>query len=424
MRRAILALFVTSCFALCGTSEQSFAQEPAFKQRHKFNIPNELNNSGLAEAAVFSPDANQVLVTVNSNPLQLWDAVKGTKKFSIPIKAITDDEFGFYPRVTWSPDGKSLIVYQEGMDMALYNLATKKRLKLPPQKSDHFQMRWFVADQAAFITGEFQKYQLNIVKVSPWKQTAKVALKESSVYDIDVSPDGSMIGLAFESGMGIYGVDGKEIAKLDLKDHGNCHQVAFSPDSKQLAQACGGELLVYDLSTKQNKELERSGVSFGQAMSYTADGAKIILAGGPEAAILDAATGKPLATQKLAGNGTATLAKSGLLLSYLNTEAKPAELTLTDVEVKLGASLLPAAAVAEAPPKAEAKPAPVPQAAAFRQWSSADGNFKVEASYVQANATHVQLKRKDNGQLLAIPIEKLSAEDQEYLQTLQTPEKK
>jgi len=408
---------------IIGSTTSTLAQDtPTFKQRHKVTIPNELNNSGLADAAVFSPDASQMLVTVNNNPLQVWDAEKGVKKFSIPIKAITDDDFSFSPRVTWSPDGKSLAVYQESMQLALYTFATKKRVKLPEQKSDHFQMRWFSAEQAAFITGEFKKYQLNIVKVSPWKQTAKVALKESSVYDIEFSPDGTMIALAFENGMGIYGVDGKEIAKLDLKDYANCHQVAFSPDSKQLAQSCGSELLIYDLASKKNQKLERGSVSFAQAMTYTADGAKIILAGGGDAAVVDAATGKTLAKQKLDGpGGQATLSKSGLVIAHLDTDAKPAQLTLTDIELKLGPSLLPA--VAEAPPPAEAKPA-VPKAAPFRQWTSADGNFKVEASYVQANATHVQLKRKDNGQLVAIPIEKLSPEDQEHLQTLQAGAKK
>jgi hypothetical protein len=59
------------------------------------------------------------------------------------------------------------------------------------------------------------------------------------------------------------------------------------------------------------------------------------------------------------------------------------------------------------PPKAEP-----PE---YRIWTSADGKFKVEATFVKFIAGTVHLKRKDNGQEIAVPSGKLSDEDQQYI---------
>ena len=53
--------------------------------------------------------------------------------------------------------------------------------------------------------------------------------------------------------------------------------------------------------------------------------------------------------------------------------------------------------------------------AKLRTWTSADGRFHVEAELVKMVAGVVHLKRKDNGQVIQVPVDKLSEEDQKFL---------
>ena len=50
----------------------------------------------------------------------------------------------------------------------------------------------------------------------------------------------------------------------------------------------------------------------------------------------------------------------------------------------------------------------------IRTWSDESGQFTIEATYVQQKQGYVQLRKQD-GELLAVPISKLSQRDREYL---------
>jgi hypothetical protein len=65
-------------------------------------------------------------------------------------------------------------------------------------------------------------------------------------------------------------------------------------------------------------------------------------------------------------------------------------------------------------PAAEASDSP---AAELRTWSDATGKFKIEAELIKVEAGKVELKRKD-GQIVSVPLDKLSKEDQDYLAQL------
>ncbi|WP_202921254.1 trypsin-like peptidase domain-containing protein [Anatilimnocola aggregata] len=58
------------------------------------------------------------------------------------------------------------------------------------------------------------------------------------------------------------------------------------------------------------------------------------------------------------------------------------------------------------------------RSAEFRRWSSADGNFTVEAQLIKVDGANVQLKRKDNGKELTVPSAALGKADQEFLASL------
>jgi len=54
---------------------------------------------------------------------------------------------------------------------------------------------------------------------------------------------------------------------------------------------------------------------------------------------------------------------------------------------------------------------------AMREWSDASGGFKVKASFVSLGNGHVKLKKED-GKVIDVSIDKLSIEDQEFINKL------
>jgi WD40 repeat protein len=72
---------------------------------------------------------------------------------------------------------------------------------------------------------------------------------------------------------------------------------------------------------------------------------------------------------------------------------------------------------ASKPPLTKTTPAPKPERE-FREWSTADGQFKVEAQFLGKTGDTIRLKRKDNGKVIAVPLEKFSEADQAYVRSL------
>jgi hypothetical protein len=57
-----------------------------------------------------------------------------------------------------------------------------------------------------------------------------------------------------------------------------------------------------------------------------------------------------------------------------------------------------------------------PPAGEYRLWTDATGNFSVSAQFVALENGQVQLCKQVDGQTISLPVEKLSAADQQYLQ--------
>lgn len=68
-----------------------------------------------------------------------------------------------------------------------------------------------------------------------------------------------------------------------------------------------------------------------------------------------------------------------------------------------------------------AEPGAKASGSAIRTWSDVTGKFKIEAELVSVEEGKVNLKRK-NGELVAVPLEKLSKEDQEFVAKAESKE--
>ena len=64
-----------------------------------------------------------------------------------------------------------------------------------------------------------------------------------------------------------------------------------------------------------------------------------------------------------------------------------------------------------------AAPAPAGTGDKFRTWTDVTGTYKIEAELIEATAENVTLKRKEDGRIVKVPIDKLSPEDQEFLKS-------
>lgn len=53
----------------------------------------------------------------------------------------------------------------------------------------------------------------------------------------------------------------------------------------------------------------------------------------------------------------------------------------------------------------------------FRIWSSKDGGFRVEARIVSVDKQQVMLERKDNGKVIGVNADQLSAADRAFIET-------
>lgn len=67
---------------------------------------------------------------------------------------------------------------------------------------------------------------------------------------------------------------------------------------------------------------------------------------------------------------------------------------------------------------AEKKPA----AKLLRTWVDATGKFKIEATFIELKENQVSLKKKQDGKVISLPLDKLSKADQDFVKSLGKPE--
>jgi hypothetical protein len=106
------------------------------------------------------------------------------------------------------------------------------------------------------------------------------------------------------------------------------------------------------------------------------------------------------------------------------------ELAITRIAIYDVSSFMPKLTVASAsesdprvigtgPKPSVTKTTPAPKLEReFREWSTADGLFKVEAQFLGKTGDNIRLKRKDNGKVISVPLEKFSEVDQVYVKGL------
>jgi WD40 repeat protein/tRNA A-37 threonylcarbamoyl transferase component Bud32 len=256
------------------------------------------------------PDLKHIATKTVTGPLTIWDVA--TRK---PVQVIPDVLAGYYQGISFSPDGASAVIARKGRvevrdvtrwklehtfpfgtdrphqprsvafrpdgkciavglengTVSLWEIRSGKRLiewkgnKGIPGKlifsADGKRMAAFFATNTNTF-GHFRDGFVIVWDVEKRRAVARVQLADHSIHDMDLSSDGSKLGLALGARGEAHGngvvmireVDTNKTLKRFEPHQGQVYGIDFSPDDKKLL-TCGGDLAVRIWDANTLKEL-------------------------------------------------------------------------------------------------------------------------------------------------------------------------
>jgi WD40 repeat protein len=243
----------------------------------------------------FSPDGNSIATTSEDQTLRLWET-KSSKNY----KTLERGE-GALGDLVYSADGKT--IYSGGRDAVVrqWNWETGQ-VSVPVDAVGGAINRLALArDGSKIYTGD------QIGRVWSWDlQTGnKIQALDrqgySAIFDLDLSPDGSLLAIAGSARI-IRVIDlngGQELAQLNPGDTNANYAVRFSPDGKHLAS--GGDN--HKIQIWNTSDWTRSSTLVGhdgtvRCLAYSPDGSRIVSGGNDELVkVWDSESGKELLTR-------------------------------------------------------------------------------------------------------------------------------
>ncbi len=259
-------------------------------------------------AADLSPDGKLIAVTGHEEDVRLLDAASGRV-----VRRLRKEDTNA-TGLAFSPDGKTLAVVESEQTVQLWDTATGRaghNLSVPEGRVGN---PVFSADGRLVAAGSDAtpaKTPLPVWDTVSGKLVASLAVVHNQPRRVALSADGKLIAVCgqFEEGVRPKGkpdeagrsvhvwdvAKNKEVRRLTA-DYGDVSNVAFAPDGKTLAAACGSSTLVFwDVATGQ--ELRRCAARRGAVpfLAYSPDGKYLAAVTENGAAQLwDAATGRRL----------------------------------------------------------------------------------------------------------------------------------
>ncbi len=264
-----------------------------------FRMPKKLRHGNRVVLAVFSPDSKRVLSGDNDGLVILWDLESGKDLYSFKSGGFTEARSRAVHGAAFSPDGRTIAVGDYGAQLKLHD-ARDGRVLLVFSTQDKFglyESLAFTPDGSKLITvGDRCDTTVWDVKTGQALRTFKGL---ENVKSVGVSPDGQLVVIG--------GVDGKvRIMNLETGEEVACRKghsrainaVAFSPNGRQFVSGCmEGQAKLWNLSPSPDR-IELSADRPGQ-LAFSPDGEKLAV-GGLEGGIQiwEIRSGKQVATLK------------------------------------------------------------------------------------------------------------------------------
>lgn len=203
-------------------------------------------------ALVFSPESNEILAGGSDKLIRRWD-VKNGKELE-PFEELPDTKSIHVRSVSYSQDGKLVLVGQSDYQLTILDSATRKVVKTFRPVLVTMSKLVAVPERSLFISGGYDQ-TVRFVDTATGK-VQKTLTTGGNILSLAVSPDGRLLAsTGLDRQIRLWEIaTGQPIQSFEGQP-GYCWSLAFTPDGKHLLS--GGEdtsILVWDLATLLTRE--------------------------------------------------------------------------------------------------------------------------------------------------------------------------
>jgi WD40 repeat protein/Tfp pilus assembly protein PilF len=261
-------------------------------------LPTLTGHTGTINQVVYSPDGKHLATASDDATARIWDARNGQE-----LMVVAKHEAAV-KGVAFSPDGKRLATAGADKSAKILELETGRELFTLLGHRAEVNSVAFSRDGRRLATGSFDK-TAKIWDFTSGRELATVSAQVGQVYGVALDADGSRVALAVFDDNGDSGASAqlwdwashKELLRLN-GDHIWVNQIAFSPDSKQLATAGSTPpfaVKIWNVASG-SETLTLSGHPAGVlALAYSPDGKRLATGGYSAAAkVWDTGSGREL----------------------------------------------------------------------------------------------------------------------------------
>ncbi len=253
--------------------------------------------SDLMQDVSFSADG-RTLNSVSISPFagtgtnRIWNTQSGTLQSTVRKGAARKR------RITLSPDGTLRISPVEAGDAKIEDVKTGAVVR--PLKDSAGARLFAFINEGHSIAGTFEEKNLRVWDVTTGEVTSTTPAHQSTIYDMGVSPDGTLLATAELSGINIWDARGKQpkLLRTINADNGALFivTVVFSPDSATLVATSFGQVMFYEAQSGKLLRTLNAHNGLIMAAAFSPDGRRLATCGDSTVKIWNAQSGRLLAT--------------------------------------------------------------------------------------------------------------------------------